>query len=375
MEIISVSTPGQLADFVDLPFHLHKGSSNWIPPLKKQDLALLDPNKHPFWAHARGRLYLAIENDKIAGRIAALIDRKYNAYAGEACGSFGFFECEDNLAAADALLDAAARWLKDEGMDYMRGPLNPSTNYTCGLLVSGFEKRPAIMMPWNPPYYARLLENWGLRKEEDLFAWVIFRDKLVLSPFMQEEVSRLKQASTFTCRCARRATMKADIEAMLEIYRISWADNWGFVPLSAAEAAEHVRELQSIIDPRFFVLFYHEEKPVAGMVALPDLAPLLQRLNGRMGLLAPWHYLASRKEIARGLRIMLFGILPEYRLMGLPLLLLDYILEQARESPDLQWVEGSWILERNFAMNELMEDFSGVITRRYRIYRREIGRC
>ena len=162
---------------------------------------------------------------------------------------------------------------------------------------------------------------------------------------------------------------------MLELYRVSWAENWGFSPLSPQEAEQHVKELKDVLDPDFFVLFFRGDKPAAGMVALPDMNPLLRRLNGRIGLTAPWHFLRSKAQVAQGMRIMLFGILPEYRLQGLPLLLLDYMLTKAARKPGLAWVEGSWILERNYAMNDLMEEFSGKLAKRYRIYGRRIGVC
>ena len=121
------------------------------------------------------------------------------------------------------------------------------------------------------------------------------------------------------------------------------------------------------------MLFYHNDEPAAGMVALPDMNPLLKRLNGKLGLSALWHWWQAREEIRGGYRIMLFGIKEEFRLLGLPLLLLDYMLEKARSKPDFQWVEGSWVLEDNVAVDDLIEDFSGRITKRYRIYRREIS--
>lgn len=367
--------PGRLAEFVDLPFSVHKNHPLWIPPLKKQDLALLTPGKHPFWLTARRKLFLARRDGRTIGRVAAIVDDKYNKYANVKCGSFGFFECQDDREAAHALLDSAKAWLQEQGMDFMRGPLNPSANYSCGLLVSGFEIPPALMMPWNPPWYAEHLESWNLRKEQDLFAYLIRKDDMDLPDWLREEAARLKARGSFVCRPSSKKTLSEDIEAMLELYRLSWADNWGFSPLSPEEAAEHVKELTGILDPRFFVLFFHDGKPVAGMVAMPDMNPLLKRLNGKIGLSAPWHYLRSRKDIRRGYRIMLFGILPEYRLQGLPILLLDYMLAQARAIPDFEWVEGSWVLEDNAAIDDLIEDFGGRLYKRYRVYRRDIGSC
>ncbi len=374
VDIEVVTTPARLDEFIELPFNLHAGT-HWVPSLKKQDRALLSPGVSAFWQTASRQLFLARCDGAPVGRIAAIVDDKYNDYAHEKCGAFGFFECRNDEDAAFALLDAARRWLVDRGMDFMRGPLNPSTNYTCGLLVDGFELPPAIMMPWNPPYYAELLEKWRLRKEEDLFAYAIDRQTLELPAWLKTEVERLRAENRFTWRQAAPATMAADIHAMLQIYRQSWADNWGFSPLSQAEADELVAELKGIVDPDFFVLFFHDGEPAAGMVALPDMNPLLKRLNGRLNLLAPWHFLRSRSQIRQNYRIMLFGILPQYRLHGLPLLLLAHMLEKARQRPGLRSVEGSWVLEDNAAIEDLIEDFGGRIAKRYRIYRREIGSC
>lgn len=373
VSIIPVRSEQELTTFVDLPWTVYADQPLWVPPIKSQDRELLTPGAHPFWESARRELFLALRDGLPVGRIAAIVDEKYNAYAGEACGAFGFFECLDDPEAAHALLGEARSWLAAQGMSFMRGPLNPSANYTCGLLVDGFDLPPVIMMPWNPPYYAELLEGWHLRKEQDLFAYLIERDRLSPPDWLREEVGRLKAEARFTCRTSSKATLAADIRTMLDIYRESWAKNWGFSPLSDGEAENHVKELKGILDPEFFVLFFHNDEPAAGMVALPDMNPLLKRLNGKLGLSALWHWWQAREEIRGGYRIMLFGIKEEFRLLGLPLLLLDYMLEKARNKPDFQWVEGSWVLEDNVAVDDLIEDFSGRITKRYRIYRREIS--
>lgn len=375
IEVVTADSPAAVSQFINLPFEIYRNFPLWVPNLRSQDQELLDPERHPFWQTARRQLFLAFEDGRPVGRIVAIVDDKYNSYSSEKCGAFGFFECEDNQEAATALLDRSREWLASEGCAFMRGPLNPSANYTCGMLVDGFEHAPALMMPWNPAYYPVLLENWQMRKEQDLFAYVIDRENLAVPEFLRKEIARIKADGRFTCRSSSRKTLADDIRAMLAIYQAAWADNWGFSPLSKAEAENHVRELKGILDPAFFVLFFDGDKPVAGMVALPDMNPLLRRLNGRLGLATPWHYFRSRKEIQAGMRIMLFGILPEYRLHGLPLLLLDYMLTKCASKEDLKWVEGSWILEDNYAMDDLMEDFSGQLKKRYRIYRRELAPC
>lgn len=372
LTVIPARSKQEFDQFMDLPWSLYERGSLWTPGLKSQDRELLTPGEHPFWESARRELFLVMRDGRAIGRIAAIVDEKYNAYANEKCGAFGFFECANDPEAAHALLDAAYGWLAAQGMRFMRGPLNPSANYTCGLLVHGFDLAPTIMMPWNPPYYAELLETWHLRKEQDLFAYQIERSRLTPPEWLSEEVTRLKAEARFTCRTSSKATLAEDIRAMLELYKVSWAKNWGFSPLSDGEAEQHVKELKSVLDPEFFVLFFHNNEPAAGMVALPDMAPLLRRLNGKLGISALWHWWQSRAEIRGGYRIILFGIREEFRLMGLPLLLLDFMLEKARQHPHFQWVEGSWVLEDNAPVNDLLEDFSGELTKRYRLYRREI---
>ena len=259
----------------------------------------------------------------------------------------GFFECLDDPEAAHALLGEARSWLAAQGMSFMRGPLNPSANYTCGLLVDGFDLPPVIMMPWNPPYYAELLEGWHLRKEQDLFAYLIERDRLSPPDWLREEVDRLKAEARFTCRTSSKATLAADIRTMLEIYRESWAKNWGFSPLSDGEAEHHVKELKGILDPDFFVLFYHNDEPAAGMVALPDMNPLLKRLNGKLGLSALWHWWQAREEIRGGYRIMLFGIKGGPPLAGLPLAGCWTICWKKPAANRFSVWVGSWVLEDN----------------------------
>ncbi len=372
VQIVPVTTPQLLETFVALPWSIYREEDPWVPGLKKDDICLLTPGRHPFWETARRELFLAFRDSRPVGRIAAIVDDKANAYAGERCGAIGFFECQQDREAAFALFASARDWHREQGMLFQRGPLNPSTNYTCGLLVDGFDVPPGLMMPWNPPYYLDLFNAWHFRKEQDLFAYHIYKDTLHLAPWLDQELKRLKDKGDFTYRQSTKATLAEDVRTMLDIYSESWAKNFCFTPLSERESQALVKELVAYLDSRFFVLFFHEGEPAGGMVALPNFNPLLRRLNGRLGLLAPWHYFRTRRELKEGYRIMLFGIREKFRLLGLPLLLFDFMLTQARASRDFKWVEGSWVLEDNVAVDDLIEDFGGQLCKRYRLFRKDI---
>ena len=372
VQIVPVTTPQLLETFVALPWSIYREEDPWVPGLKKDDISLLTPGRHPFWETARRELFLAFRDSRPVGRIAAIVDDKANAYAGERCGAIGFFECQQDREAAFALFASARDWHREQGMLFQRGPLNPSTNYTCGLLVDGFDVPPGLMMPWNPPYYLDLFNAWHFRKEQDLFAYHIYKDTLHLAPWLDQELKRLKDKGDFTYRQSTKATLAEDVRTMLDIYSESWAKNFCFTPLSERESQALVKELVAYLDSRFFVLFFHEGEPAGGMVALPNFNPLLRRFNGRLGLLAPWHYFRTRRELKEGYRIMLFGIREKFRLLGLPLLLFDFMLTQARASRDFKWVEGSWVLEDNVAVDDLIEDFGGQLCKRYRLFRKDI---
>ena len=217
----------------------------WVPPIRKEDIALLTPGKHPFWETARRELFLALRGNKPVGRIAAIVDDKSNRYWQEKCGAFGFFECLPDNEAAIELLGSAANWLHSQGMTFMRGPLNPSTNYTCGLLVDGFDVPPGLMMPWNPPYYAQMFHRFCMRKEQDLLAYHIYKDRVKVASWLETELARLKEKGDFTFRRSKRSTLAQDVEIMLQIYGESWAKNFAFSPLSEAESKALVKELVS----------------------------------------------------------------------------------------------------------------------------------
>ncbi|MCL2122598.1 MAG: hypothetical protein FWH34_00765 [Desulfovibrionaceae bacterium] len=372
IKVREVKNAGQMRMFLDLPYDVHRGHPLWVPPLRQQERDLLTPGRHPFWNDAEGILFLALRGDTPVGRIAAFADRKANAYAQQTIGAWGFFECLNDMLAAHALFDAVHDWHAARNARFLRGPLNPSTNYTCAMLVDGFDKAPSIMMPWNPPYYPILAESWNMRKEQDLFAYLFTRDAMNTSNMINKELALVKEHGEFSVRLSSKPTLEADIALMLDIYATSWADNWAFCPISEAEVARHIAELKRVLDPELFALFYHKGEAAGGMLALPNLNPLLKALNGSFGLLTPWHFLRTRSQVAKGYRLLLLGVKPQYRMLGLPLLVLDVMFDCARKRPDLQWVEASWALEDNDRINQLIEDFGGVLDKRYRIYRREM---
>jgi hypothetical protein len=370
IEIVVVEGSSELKEFIGLPWNLYAEYPRWVPPLKKEVRRLLDPRRHPFWSSAERSLFLARRGSRAVGRIAGIIDHRYNEFHGERMGIWGFFECADDPAAAAALFSSVETWARRKGMDFVRGPLNPSTNYEVGLLVEGFDYPPALMMTYNPPYYSRLVESCGFVKEKDLFAFLIDGDYR-LPEWMDSLAGRIARKKGIHIRLLHRKDQDAEFARIMEIYNDSWSANWGFVPLSYEEMRDIQKSVMTFADPDLAFFIYYEDEPAAICVIFPDINPLLKRFNGRIGLLGLLKALLYRGEIT-GLRCLIFGIKDKYRQLGIPMLALYHAFEVVRQKKKYRSLELGWTLEDNEAANTMAVEAGAKPYKRYRIFRKSL---
>jgi hypothetical protein len=357
--------------FVDLPYRLHRGNPHWIAPLRMSQKDILNTRKHPFYKTSDVELFLAWRNGQTVGRIMAILNRAHNEFHNEQAGFFGFFEVENDMHTAAALFDAARRWLRERGVIIVRGPMNPSTNYECALLVEGFDLDPMVMMPYNPPYYAELLESYGMKKAMDLYAYDIGVDYFNHSNKLQRVAERLRKKSSISVRSVDMKNFRGEVEIIRQVYNDAWSRNWGFVPMSEEEFDHLAKDLKQIVDPRVVLIAEQEingsvPRAVGFLLAVPDLNRALKKIDGRLlplGLLKLlWH---SRK--INSIRVITMGGILEFQNLGLGSILLDEIY---RRGPAAGFPTGemSWVLENNVMMNRAAELIGGRRTKTYRIY-------
>ncbi len=370
LSIDIVSSRADLKGFINLPWKIYPRECNWVPPLKRDIRHLLDTRKHPFWKFSEQRLFLARRGGEVVGRIAGIIDNNNNDYHNEKMGVWGFFECMDDQEAASALFSAVQDWVTRKGMDFLRGPLNPSTNYTVGLLIEGFEYRPTIMMPWNHPYYVRLVEEAGFTKEKDLKSLIVF-EEIKLSPRMDRLVRRLEQRGKVWSRNGSRKNFQSEMALIAEIYKSAWADNWGFVPVTPEESVEAGKELTWILVEGLTYFVYYDQDPAGMIMIAPDFNPLLWRLNGKIGLSGVLKYLLYRREI-RGFRAMLFGVKKRYQKLGIPLVAANHLTKALKDHPHWEYLEFGWTLEDNDAINRFLLEGGAKINKQYRVFRKNL---
>lgn len=365
LNVEEVKNQKDLMTFIRFPWEIYQGNRQWTPPLVK-DLLLKFSPEHPFRSHSEMILLLARHEEKIVGRIAGIIDHHYIEFHKEKVGFFGFFESIPEARVANTLLQKIADWLKDHGMEWMAGPMNPSTNDECGLLIEGFDSPPCLMMPFNPRYYPSLLEGFGLMKKMDLYAYLLEE-----SSFLWDRLDRItqrlrKREPQLHIRPIQLGRLDEELKIIKGIYNQAWSRNWGFVPLTDEEINLLAKELKPLVVSDLVLFAYWGEDPIGFSVSLPDYNVVLKHLNGKLGLLGLLKFFYYSKKIDK-IRVMLLGIKPDFQKKGVEGLL---YVETFRNGIKKGYhrAECSWILEENVLMQHGIEAMGGKRYKTYRIY-------
>ena len=370
LEVVTERT--QWNQFLALPNRLYADDPAWVAPLDFEQRQRFSPANH-FFEHARWRAWLAFREGVPVGRITAQIDEMHLRQHADGAGYFGMLECEDDPAVFAALLGAAADWLRGEGMQRLRGPLNLHINEEVGLLVEGFDTPPFVLMGHARPYYGAGIEAQGLRGVRDLLAYHIrpdFEPPRVMTRLAQRVSDRVK------VRPARRKHLKEDAAIMLDVFNDAWAHNWGFVPLVAVEWEETVLTLARLMPDDYIQIAEYDGEPVAFIVALPNLNEAIRDLKGKL-LPFGWAKLLWRLKVRhpRTARIPLMGVRQSFQHSRLGPTLAFMVIDAVRRAMHARGVknvEMGWILEDNDGMRNIIETIGGQAYQRYRVYEKDL---
>jgi GNAT superfamily N-acetyltransferase len=331
---------------------------------------LLSP-KHPFHRHAVVRNFIATDDHgSVRGRISAIVNHAHNDFHKDKVGFFGFFDCVEDRGIAAALLQEAEKFLKDQGLDTVRGPMNFSTNEECGILVDGFDTPPVIMNTHNPRYYPALIESCGYAKAKDMYAYCMAEGQI--TDRVMEIGKKLEARMDVKFRKFDPKNFKAEVERFKIVYNQAWEDNWGFVPMTDAEIDVMAANLKMIVDPN--LIFFAENQqgePVGFILGLPDLNVLIKKINGRLFPFGIFTLLTQKKKINRA-RILAMGVLPNYRKRGIDTVMYYKAYKVGTEA-GYNWGEFSWVLEDNVLMNEAARTMGAVPYKTWRIYEKKLS--
>jgi GNAT superfamily N-acetyltransferase len=375
IEVTQVVSRADRAAFIKFPWRIYARDPAWVPPLLIERKEFLNRAKHPFYQHGDAALFLARSGGEIVGRIMASDDPSYNALHQTNVGCFGMFEAIDDQEVANALFVAATNWLRRLGRDEIMGPIDYSTNYSCGLLIDGFQFPPTVLTGHNPPYYGGLIEGGGFEKAMDLYAWRL-NDPTHAANRLRRLATGWKKRSDITIRPAKLADMREEAGRIREIYNQAWRNNWGFVPFTEREFDFMTRELKPVLRPEFVWLAEIEGKPVGFILCVPDINAALGKIDGRLttfGVPIGLAKLLYHKSRIKRVRLVALGVLPKYRRNGIAEMLVLRTIEEAMIKRGCVG-EASLILESNLLMNRFLEAISLEKYKTYRIYRRDLER-
>jgi GNAT superfamily N-acetyltransferase len=369
----------RIREFAEFPWRLYRNDPCWTPPLMADLLGsrvlgtkgLLTP-EHPYHRFAEVTHFIARLDGIAAGTISAAVNHRYNEYHGTPIGFFGFFECIDDQAVANALLDAARAWIAERDLCVMRGPgqYSNATHEIQGVLVEGFEYPPTVELTHNPPYYDRLLTTWGARKSMDYVAYTL-AVRQPISPRLRELAEKVAERRHITTRPVDMSRFEAELRLLVGIYNDAWAENWGFLPVTDEEADILAESLRPIIDPQLVRFAYVDGEAAAVLGALPDPNWALRprwKWYGDSDAVRIARLLEMRGRIPR-VRLMFFGIRKQYRRLGIDALLFAQMLEYAQTKHYLE-CETSMLLEHNDLVIRASAFMGGREYKRWRIYDR-----
>jgi hypothetical protein len=303
------------------------------------------------------------------------VDHEHNRFHQERTGFFGFFESVDDGDVARSLLGTADGWLRERGMEAARGPLSFSINQEVGLLIDGFDTPPMIMTPHSRPYYGRLIEGAGFSKVMDLYAWKYSLE--TVPPKAHRAVEALRQRPEITIRSGDIRRFDEEIAIILDVFNSAWSENWGFVPVTPAEARHLAKELRTIVDPNLAVIVEVDGKTAGVVLVVPDLNEAIRDLNGRLFPFG-WAKLLWRIKVSKikAGRLMIMGVKKEYRTrkyLAMAYLLCDEIYHRARDG-GYRRAEFSWTLETNTAVNTIIRNIGIGLYKTYRLYEKPLSR-
>jgi len=371
IEVVPAEGRQRFRDFLHLPYAIYEGDPNWVAPLLRDVKTAFNKKKHPFHLHSEVQPFVAYRDGRPVGRIAAINNRNHVAYHEEPVGFFGYFECVNDPAVAAALFDRTAVWLRERGLETMRGPTSFSLNETAGLLVMGFDRPPTVMMPYNPEYYVDLITGAGFVEAQSLIAYHLPHS--VVPEKLEKLAPKLETRLGVRTRILDMDHFEEELERLRLLYNEAWEDNWGFVPMTDAEIDFLAHELKPLVKriPSQVIFAERDSGEVIGFTLF--LMDVNQALIHARGRLFPFGLVKILRRLPKMnyCRVLTLGLVPEARGQGIDNLLILALFRHGAAAGTIGG-EFSWILESNTAMRKPLERIGSEISKRFLLYDRPI---
>lgn len=360
-------------EFIRLPYGIYRGKKErfdaWVPPLDMDVKHLFSP-KNPMYDHTEAIFWLARENGKAVGRIAAFIDDNFIRFHNTQTGFFGFFECHKHPEVSKLLFETAEKWLRQKGMEKVTGPVNGSTNFQIGNQIDSFEKMPVIEMPYSPPFYSTLIEDAGYSKAQDLYSYRIDSRVSGLSPKISRVAEIAAKRNRVTLRPTNTKNWEQEVDIVKSIWEDAWHDNWGFTPWHAPEFKAMANNLKLIIIPEMTYIAEIDGEAVGFCFPVPDINFAFHKINGKLLPFGIFALLKAKKNFTQ-IRMAAFGVRKAYQNKAIDGIMIKRLWDNCIER-EIFTGEFSWILEQNYELRNLLENWGCEHYRTHRVYEKPL---
>ena len=370
---IDLNDKGDVKKFIKFPFELYKKNNLWVPPLISSEMKKLNPNEHPYYLHSTAEFYLVEDQrNKALGRIALLHNTRHNKYRNENAGLFGFFDLVEDRKVAKILLDTAEEWALQKGFNQLIGPKGLLNTESGGVLVEGFEHRPALNVPYNFPYYGTFLEEAGYVKERDSLSGYIHIPSIEIPDRVRKIAERVMERRGFYIKEFKtKEEMWEMVEEAKSVLNDSFRGGAGFVEMTDEEFALAAEELISIADPRLIKVVMKENKVIGYLFTYHDVSAGLRRAKGRLFPFGWLHLLIEQKR-TKWLNVNGLGILPEYQGRGGNAVMYAALEDTVRSHFNFEHIDTVFIGEENFPSFSDNETMGVKWYKRHRMYHKDL---
>ncbi|PTN08834.1 N-acetyltransferase [Mangrovibacterium marinum] len=361
MQIIQVDDKRSIDAFHQLPYTIYKNDPNWVPPLRMMVENIFDPQKNNALKNGSARRWLVQKDGRVVGRIAAFVTDTYSYSFDQPTGGIGFFECTDDQQVANLLFDTAVAWLKEQGMEAVDGPINIGENFfNWGVLVDGFVQQ-SFGMQYNLPYYASLFQNYGFQTYYEQYSYHLDITSPDLPARFWKIAEWMSKKPGYSFRQFRFAQKDAFIRDFLDIYEQAWVKHDNYKRIDPEDIHKMLEESKMMLEEDFIWFVYHENKPVAFFMMVPDLNQLFKRIHsGKLNLLnlLKMLWLRRRKVITR-CRVLVMGVIPKFQKTGIESAIFYQLRQVMLKKMWYNEMELSWVGDFNPKMISIFKAVGG----------------
>lgn len=371
--IKEAKTKAEYLAFVKFPYSLYKENPNWVPPLINDEIETIDPDLNPVYQNANASFFLAYQDEKIVGRIAAIINWIEVKEIKKSKVRFGWFDVIDNINVSKSLIDCVIKFGKDHNLESIEGPLGFSNLDKAGLLIKGYEEQNTMITLYNHPYYSEHLEKLGFNEAAKWVEYEIKIDDFESSPEKVKRFSKLimERYNLTLLNFKNRKAIIPYVDQMFELLDKTYNKLQSYVPIQDYQIENYKKRFLKFINPDFIKCIIDQQgKLICFSITMPSFTEALKKVNGKLTLFNSIHILKAMYFNKRA-SFYLIGVRPDYQNKGITAIIFNE-MQKLFNKQNINIVETNPELEENTAIQKLWKNYEHRLHKRRATFSKKI---